>query len=119
MPTATIAHGGADGLGQIVNVVQQVHNVAALQVGVVRQRSVDVGHIGGVMSIVVQAHSGLVDMRLKRLVIVGQRRQCEVATGLRGQGRVERGKRARRHASKRRGSPGREQSRSTADAERA
>ena len=45
-----------------------------LQIGVILQRDIEIGHVGAVVLVVVDPHRLLVDVGLQRRVVVGQRR---------------------------------------------
>jgi hypothetical protein len=75
VPAAVVADGGADILGDGVELGDQDVHVARVCLGVLLQSGVEVGDVGAVVLLVVEAHRLPVHVRLQSVVGVGQFRQ--------------------------------------------
>ena len=62
--------------GTRVDAADQILGALLLQLGMLLQRGVQVVHVRRMMLVVVNLHRLLVDVRLERGVVVGQRRNC-------------------------------------------
>ena len=72
MAAAVVAHGGADRLGQRVEVLDQLLDRLALQLGELLERGVEVVDVGLVVLAVMNLHRLRVDVRLERVERVRQ-----------------------------------------------
>jgi hypothetical protein len=69
---AIVADGGADVLGEAVDVLAEVLNGVGLKVGFASEGGIQVGDIRVVVATVVDFHGLLVDVGLERVVGVGE-----------------------------------------------
>src|SRR5271155_3576216 len=69
---AVVADDGADILGNVVDVSQQVLGSVFAEFGVLLDGAIEVIDVGLVMLVVVEMHGLLVDVRLERGVVIGQ-----------------------------------------------
>jgi len=72
VPAAVVADGRADTLGDAAEVPDQTLDGQLGQGGMVGQGRVEIVDVGGMMRVVVQAHCPLINVRLQRVVGVGQ-----------------------------------------------
>src|SRR5262245_25610446 len=77
MPAAIVADRCADALGHLVQAPDEILNRHALERALTLQRGVQVGNVGLVVLVMVQMHGLLVNVRLKRGVVVRQRWKLE------------------------------------------
>ena len=75
MAAAVVADGAADVLGHGVDVLDQILDALALQLGVLVERRVEVVDVRRVVLVVMDPHRLFVDVGLQRVVIVGQWRK--------------------------------------------
>jgi hypothetical protein len=72
MPAAVVADDGADGLWHLLEVGDQFFDRQGGEVCMTLECLVDVGHVGGVVLVVVDLHRAGVDVGLHRVEGVGQ-----------------------------------------------
>jgi hypothetical protein len=82
---AVVAHGGADVLGQLRQLGEDLFNRHGRDLGMVFHCLVELLYIRGVMLVVMKLHGLRVDRRLERREVIRQRRQLERAGLLRRQ----------------------------------
>ena len=83
MAAHIIAQAGADGLGSLGEILQQLLGREFGQFGMIDEQPVRIIDVGLMMLVVVNLHRPGVDVRLERLIGIRQRRQG-VGTGRRG-----------------------------------
>ena len=81
MATPVVPHGGADGLGHIVEIAHDLIDGLFRECVVTHERFVEIGHIGGVVAVVVNRHRLRVDVRFERIGRIRQGRELERSIG--------------------------------------
>jgi hypothetical protein len=77
VPPTVVAHGGTNTLGHRAEVAEELLEAPGGEGVLALEGGVQVGDVGGVVLVVVDPHRLLVDVRLQRVVFIGQRRQRE------------------------------------------
>ena len=73
--SALIADGGAGGFGPGIQICDQILDGLSGQLGMSGDGGVEIIHVGLMVLVVMQVHGGRVEVRLQRVIGVGQRRQ--------------------------------------------